>query len=115
MEWDIGLETNFDDLMEVISPGLDKEFNNFILDGRFGIIKSIPKKRMLREENPHNPYLQILGTSFQHWSPSPVSPTSDEMTQGFGKLDINMDSSVGTTWKCERSKNFPFHSLLYNS
>ena len=41
MEWDLGLETNFDDLMEVISPGLDKEFNNFILDGRFEIIKSI--------------------------------------------------------------------------
>ena len=37
----MGLETNFDDLMEVILPGLDKEFNNFILDGRFGIIKSI--------------------------------------------------------------------------
>ena len=41
MEWDLGLETNFDDLMEVISSGLDKEFNNFILDGRFEIIKSI--------------------------------------------------------------------------
>ena len=48
MKWDIGMETNFDDLMEVISPGLDKEFNNFILDGRFGIIKSIRKKMMHR-------------------------------------------------------------------
>ena len=38
MELDIGLETNFDDLMEVISPGLDEEFNNLILDGRFLII-----------------------------------------------------------------------------
>ena len=38
MEWDIGLETNFDDLMEVISPGLDEEFNNLILNGRFLII-----------------------------------------------------------------------------
>ena len=32
-------------------------------------------------------------------SPSPIPPTSDEMTQGFGKLDINMDSSVRTARK----------------
>ena len=32
-------------------------------------------------------------------SPSPIPPTSDEMTQGFGKLDINMDSSVRTAHK----------------
>ena len=38
MELDIGLETNFDDLMEAISPGLDEELNNFILDGRFLIV-----------------------------------------------------------------------------
>ena len=32
-------------------------------------------------------------------SPSPIPPTSDEMTLGFGKLDINIDSSVRTTRK----------------
>jgi len=35
MKWDIGMETNFDDLMEVISPVLDMEFCDSILDGRF--------------------------------------------------------------------------------
>ena len=38
MKWDIGMETNFDDLMEVISPVLDKELYESILDGRFWII-----------------------------------------------------------------------------
>ena len=38
MEWDIGMEKIFDDLMEVISPVLDKEFHESILDGRFWII-----------------------------------------------------------------------------
>ena len=55
---------------------------------------------------------KILGTSFQQELQSPVSQTSDEMTQGFGKLEINMDSSVRNAWKCERSKNFPFHSTM---
>ena len=32
-------------------------------------------------------------------SPSPIPPTSDEMTQGFGKLDINIDSSIETVRK----------------
>ena len=32
-------------------------------------------------------------------SPSPIPPTSDDLTQGFGKLDINIDSSVETVRK----------------
>ena len=32
-------------------------------------------------------------------SPSPIPQTSDEMTQGFGKLDINMESSVRSARK----------------
>ena len=35
-------------------------------------------------------------------SPSPIPPTSDEMTQGFGKLDINIDSTVRTARKLNK-------------
>ena len=44
----------------------------------------------------------MLGTSFQELSPSPIPPTSNEMTHGFGKLNIDIDSTVRTARKCDK-------------
>ena len=40
-------------------------------------------------------------------SPSPIPPTSDEMSQGFGKLDINIDSNVRIARKRNNKRGRP--------